>query len=978
MCRRLSVFTTIVFVCLPAAGETAGTIQGWISDSFGAPLPGVAVEATCAGAATHGSTVTAKDGTYRLPSIPAGRCVVRISRPGFASVEKPVTVAKDEISTVPMILQLAVREKVLISGEAPFVDTTTTTAAQTYDTKVIIHLPVDRNYADIAVSHPGTAIDHGATQGRAISIAMNGSTSAESQWTIDGISTTNVMEGVQGKGFNNEAIEAVEIRTGGFQAEYGRSLGGIINVITKSGGNGFHGGGFVYYDSSSTRAARAYDESKDSPLSGMRLADYQRTDYGVDLGGFLLRDRVFFFGAYNRTDFPANVSRIASTDAVPNTIRFPLDGTDELYSLKVTWNPAPASTVVGTVFSDPTENSGAGAADPRRTSAVFRTITSTEPGTWQAERSIGAMDYGLRIGQVLGSEGFFGFQAARHQDRFRLDPIEDGLQIRTSDFTCTGGTEDAPCPKPTEENSSSGGFGNLGGPSNNSQSYRDQFRADGNLYAGPHELKVGADYQDAWTRADAHYSGGQIVSFLNQWGTTYYVHKFFTDGIHNLTPISGTSRGGIKEAGAYLQDSWKAAPGVTVNAGLRWDQENLRDYRGVAVMRLRNEWQPRLGVAWDPWRDGRTNVYAFAGRFYYSLPTDVAVRAFGGVPGSVTYNFSPTDLTPADVGHDRESSLGTVGAPQIVDSGLRGVSLDELTIGIERLLDPTLTIGLKASYRGLHNAIEDRCDIDYNAPGSTMQTACAEVDPGGDGKYARGDFYYCSGQDPGNNCLLDPDQTGRYVSPAPPAAAAKRIYKGIELVARKTLGDRLWLQASYVYSSLRGNYDGAVNEGFGGQTDPGIDRDYDYAMFQQNASGRLFLDRPVDFRFSGYYRTPLRLSVGFAAYVISGAPLDRYGYFNANYCCAMRLQARGSAGRMPTLWEANMTLEYPFRVGPATVTLQAYVFNLFNNQIAVDQDQLWSATPIYDLNAPKSNDNYGFATQRQPPRLFRAAFRVSF
>ena len=81
---------------------------------------------------------------------------------------------------------------------------------------------------------------------------------------------------------------------------------------------------------------------------------------------------------------------------------------------------------------------------------------------------------------------------------------------------------------------------------------------------------------------------------------------------------------------------------------------------------------------------------------------------------------------------------------------------------------------------------------------------------------------------------------------------------------------------------------------------------------------------------------------------------------------------------MPTLWEADLTLEYPFRVGPTTVTAQGYVLNLFNNQIATDQDQVWSATPIYDPNPPKSNLNYGLATQRQPPRLFRAALRVAF
>src|SRR5262249_31159350 len=145
-----------------------------------------------------------------------------------------------------------------------------------------------------------------------------------------------------------------------------------------------------------------------------------------------------------------------------NTQQFPLDGIDELYSFKLTWNPAPASTVVATVFSDPTRNSGAGAADPRRTEAVFRNITSQDPGTWKSMRSVGATDYGLRLGEVAGTSAFFGFQAARHQDRFRLDPIDEGLGIRTSVFTCTGGTDEKPCGVPTEEITSYGGYGKLG------------------------------------------------------------------------------------------------------------------------------------------------------------------------------------------------------------------------------------------------------------------------------------------------------------------------------------------------------------------------------------------------------------------------------------------------------------------------------------------------------------------------------------
>src|SRR5262249_25044686 len=212
--------------------------------------------------------MTAKDGTYRLPALPPGRYVVRASLPGFASVEKAVTVGVDATSTVKMILQLAIRESVLVSGETPFVDTTSTTTGSSYGSTVIIHLPVDRNYADVTFGHPGTVADHGSSQGRSISLAIDGSTSAESQWSIDGISTTNVMMGVQGKAYNNEAVQELEVKTGGFQAEYGRSVGGIINVVTKSGGNAFHGDAFFYYDDSSLRAERVFVDGVDSTFSG--------------------------------------------------------------------------------------------------------------------------------------------------------------------------------------------------------------------------------------------------------------------------------------------------------------------------------------------------------------------------------------------------------------------------------------------------------------------------------------------------------------------------------------------------------------------------------------------------------------------------------------------------------------------------------------------------------------------------------------
>jgi hypothetical protein len=307
---------------------------------------------------------------------------------------------------------------------------------------------------------------------------------------------------------------------------------------------------------------------------------------------------------------------------------------------------------------------------------------------------------------------------------------------------------------------------------------------------------------------------------------------------------------------------------------------------------------------------------------------------------------------------------------------LKAIYQDEVTVGVEKRLDPTFSVGIKATYRRLGEAIEDRCDMDgsraetgYNYcaifnPGSSQPIASGAL-PGCNG--LNGDFYACS-------------------DTSPAMGPARRLYRGIEILARKSFSDKLWLQASYVFSSLRGNYDGEVNAH--GQTDPGTNSDFDYPALLHNDYGRLYLDRPHSLRLDGFYTFPFRLSVGLQAWARSGAPLNRLGYFNSdpsssNY--GINLDPKGYAGREPTNWDANLTVAYPFPIGPVTVTLQAFLYNLFNNQLPTSQNVVWTSQPppdypasLYDPNQPQNNPNYGKIQTRQDPRMFRAAVRVSF
>ena len=966
-----------------SVAQTTGDIAGTVIEASGVALPGVTIEASSASLQGTRVAVTGREGTYRFPGLPPGSYRIRATLERFGPGENTATVSLDSTATINFTLQVAAREEVLVAGEIPLVDVTSTTTGTNYVNKVIVRLPVARNYADIVRANPGVNTDQGETRGRSLALTIYGASSAENQWIVDGTNTTNVIKGIQGKAINNEFIQEVEVKTGGYQAEYGRALGGIINVITKSGGNEFHGDGFVYYDSFDWKAQQKITD-QDSIANFMRVADYTRTDFGADLGGYLVKDRLWFFGAYDRVQTPAKVSRYISSVLVPNTLEFPLDSTDSLYSGKLTWNAAAGTTFVATVFADPTTNSGAGAADPRQGKFATQVISNPDPGTWSADRHIGGTDYSLRASQLFGSSSLSSLQASRHEDSYELKPVGDAAVPQLRDRTCSGGTPEEPCEIPESDNFVTGGFGRVFGARNRNTSTRDQFRGDMNLYLGKHDLKLGGDYQDAKSHATDAFSGGQRVTRSNELGQVYYRHDFHAASPTDLTPVDIFVNPRTIDIGAYAQDSWRLLPGLTLNVGLRWDQEDIRDYRDASVIKTTAEWQPRLGLVWDPMRDGKTKLYAFAGRFYYALPTDLSVLAYGAQTDATTFNFDPVSIVqdPDVLNHGKAIIQGSSTSVP-VDSGLKGIYQDEYTIGVERLLDPTFSIALKGTYRNLGRAIEDRCDLDYAAP-INNGSSCAIVNPGSNGLWASGSIPGCNGFDDVDTDGDGIPDTRQCTETSPATPRARRIYRGIEVLARKSFSEKFWLQASYLYSSVRGNYDGEVSQIYAGQTDPGINADFDYPAFFHNSSGRLYQDRPHSARFDGYCATPWKLWVGLQAYLQSGPPQSRIGYFNAYYN-AIQLVPKGYEGRLPTAWEANLTFGYPLSLGPVTVTAQVYVFNLFNNQIRTSQDMVWSAQApahypksLFDPNQDQNNPEYGKATSRQEPRWVRGAIRVSF
>ena len=253
--RRL--LPILILITVPLAAQTTGSISGHVTDASGATLPGVTVEATSA--ALQGSRVGVSDaaGLYRLPLLPPGNYTVAFTLSGFGQKKQAaVAVLLGKETAVDAVLSPAVTESITVGSFAPPIDTSSNTLGTNLNAAQIETLPTARNYSSVAQITPGVSTDAiQADNKQTPTITVYGSSGAENAFFVDGVNTTGLEYGFQGKELNFEFIQALEVKTGGYEAEYGRVTGGIINVITKSGSNEFHGDVFGYDDSDSLQTS---------------------------------------------------------------------------------------------------------------------------------------------------------------------------------------------------------------------------------------------------------------------------------------------------------------------------------------------------------------------------------------------------------------------------------------------------------------------------------------------------------------------------------------------------------------------------------------------------------------------------------------------------------------------------------------------------------------------------------------------------
>ena len=932
---RLSLAAISLLITGSLFAQTTGSLSGKVVDSTGAALPGVTIEARSPALQGTRTTNSVADGSYRLALLPPGEYSVSFRLEGLAPEQRRgVQVSLGRDSTLDAILKpAAVSTEISVTAAAPTIDTNSTELGANLNTRQIETLPSGRNYASIVQVTPGVASDANPGNPSQSTISVYGSSGAENAFFIDGVNTTNVEYGFQGKELNFEFISEVDVKTGGYEAEYGRSTGGIINVITKSGGNAFSGDAFGYFDSDSLQA-----NAKSVVSTAGTQAGFKRQDFGADVGGYILKDKLWFFGAYDRV----NNSLDSALPTGPRAGQIVTSKSRRnLGSGKLTYNITSGQSLVGTFLQDPRVDTGA-INDANHT-------LNGDPNTYLGRQDFGGRDYAARYDGTFPSNWVISAQAARHRESNSVGPATsagDVIQYRDAgnDFFQTGG------------------FGLIQDKSFD----RKHYGGSAMKLWGPFELKGGIEFEDETANVVKRMSGGQQVDVIANTvnpAKPIYRHFYWTtpDATVANAPVSAlVASPEHKITTVYLQERQDLRNNITINVGVRWDRQQIIDASGVTQIDMKKDFAPRLGVVWDPNGSHTMRVYGSAGRFYEEIPMDLVIRSFSYERQPRIVNYNPTSVTPDP---NAEKDLGTPSAilggfTEPSDPNIKNQYLDEYILGAERELAANFSVGVKGIYRSYGRVVED--------------FLCSD------------DGTYCIGN-PGEGIMkqiFTLDYSTQYPAPKP-----KRTFKGIEFDASRHTSNNFQWMASYLWSKLDGNYDGEFAPFTNVGADPNISAAYDYYDFFTNGSdltkitnrGPLSNDRRHQLKFSGTYFTPFNLSVGWSAYWRSGTPLTRYGYSDAYGRYEFFLTTRGAEGRTPSNYDADVHLGYPIAVGgKAKVNILLDVFNVLNAQRPILLDERWGFQESDNASPTPVNPGYKQPVLRTAPTSARLGVRLTF
>src|SRR5215813_976526 len=334
-------------------GQTAttGTIEGLVTDTAGAVVPGATVKVSSPNLIRAQTATSDSQGRYRLANLPPGKYTVTVEAvSGFAKFEQAdVEVNLSKTSTLDVRLRpQGASATVEVTAGATGVDLSNNTTGTNVTTEQFSNFPTQRTVQSLYTIAP-TVTRSGLrdASGRDRDPSVGGASGPENNYILDGVNTSDPAFGGSGANLPFEFVQEVEIKTGAYGAENGRSTGGIFNVITKSGGNEFRGDAFAYFTTKGL-----VRDVKHVPFTGAIPESFSEIDAGVDIGGPIIKDKLWFFGAFN----PHRRKNFYLTQTFLNPVENKV--TTPFYAGKLTWGINQKNTLTGSTFGDFTKQEG--------------------------------------------------------------------------------------------------------------------------------------------------------------------------------------------------------------------------------------------------------------------------------------------------------------------------------------------------------------------------------------------------------------------------------------------------------------------------------------------------------------------------------------------------------------------------------------------------------------------------------------------
>jgi outer membrane receptor protein involved in Fe transport len=651
----------------PATSQlvSKGSIGGTVYDSTGAVVPDAKVTVSSEFGARD--TMTSGDGSFLFLALEPGKYTVKVEKQGFKIAEaKDVTVRLNERASVAISLETgAVTQTVEVTETAVGIDPSTTASGGSVTANIFQNAPVGRNITDIPYLVAG--VNDGYGTGRA-NPSISGATGFENLYIVNGVNIGNTgygaigtysnVFGSLGSGVQFDFVKEVQVKTSGFEAQYGQALGGVVNMITKSGGNQLRGGAYFYLAPDVFEAER----KQSNPIlfnRGTETIGVSSYDLGGDLGGYLIKDRLFWYGGFNAVwtrnhiQAPSNFRAISLGEVEQKA-------TNLNYSAKVNYNIDPDSKhqLEFSIFGDPS-NSPFGANRPAIPAAGGGGALQTDyPDRQQSKLEFGSRNITVRYNGAITNSWLLNGSFSHAFNKFEEKGMPDifGVQDRTEG---TPGAVNAvgdgfPTPGTTRGLNPIGGVGFY----ENNDSTNKQWAVNGtNVFRafGGHQVDYGFQIEDidfSWfhertgpdwlvpcvdfTGADMVAAGEIIAGHCGQttFGAQLRLRFSGNAAVHPSGYFLQQTRGAFtgrtgntttKYGAIYLQDAWAINRWITLKLGVRWEQQRISG--DSSAYTFAGNWNPRVGILVDPWANRKTKIFFNFGRFTEKVPQDLAVRS---------------------------------------------------------------------------------------------------------------------------------------------------------------------------------------------------------------------------------------------------------------------------------------------------------------------------------------------------------------